>query len=258
MKLNILIIFVIIIGILFLGFRVLGQTDTYVNIQIMGSSNNSQTPDNLPPAWLADTLNVGDSEKSVNGKKIAELVDIERYQEGDRQIYIATVRLLVSLNKTSEKITYKQQGVEIGSRLSFSLDNSKISGQVVEIEGLKTAGKWVDKNITVKLYDRYPWFADSITIGDKLLSGGATQVEVLTKKTSLAEISTGRSDGRVVSGLNPLKRDITLTLKVRVLEREGVNYFAYIQPVKIGNILYMPMSNYNLYEANVLSVADSQ
>lgn len=99
------------------------------------------------------------------------------------------------------------------------------------------------------LYQRKNWFAEAIKVGDKVESGFENkelQSQVISKKVSPSPID--KNYYQLV--------DIELEMKLQVNERGGVDYFANYQPVKIGNLLYIPMENYNLYEASVVEIKD--
>ena len=76
-------------------------------------------------------------------------------------------------------------------------------------------------------------------------------------KSEVAKKSVSSAKGVVMVSTDPQFRDIEIRLKMKLLERSGSLYFAYYQPVKIGNYLYIPMKNYNLYDAEVTAINDA-
>ena len=48
--------------------------------------------------------------------------------------------------------------------------------------------------------------------------------------------------------------DIKVTLNLEADEMDGVYYFFSIQPVKVGNVIFVPMDKYNLYNLWVTHV----
>jgi len=183
------------------------------------------------------------------------VLEIQSYEEGPNKIAVFTVKLTVSRNSMGYR--YKQKPLEIGSTIDLLLNNTRVGGNVMDIRDSNkqevVGGK--HKKLKVRLYKRRPWFAKKIKVGDKKfgVGGDRVQVEVLAKKVGLSEESVPTARGLMLTG-NPMYRDIELELKLLVSDRGGVTYFANYQPIKVGNKLYIPMEDYNLYEAEVMGV----
>lgn len=248
-KLNIL--FIGIIGVLMLSLlvKISKQKDEYltVDIQVTGSNGWQQGTVVQPPSWLVDTIKKGDKELSYSGKNLAEVVDIKSYQEGNNKVAFLKLDLLVSSNKKQGTFRYKQKPLEIGSMIDVLVGNTRIYGSVTKIYNGNTAEVKKYKKIKIVLFQVQPWFADSIKIDDRMESGfdgKEIQSEVLAKNIKLSRIDKN------LYGLV----DVELEMRLQVDEREGVDYFANYQPVKVGNWLYIPMKNYNLYNAQVMKI----
>jgi hypothetical protein len=159
------------------------------------------------------------------------------------------LNLLVNSNKKQGTYRYKQKPLEVGSMIDVLVGNTKIYGSVTMIYDGKVDEVKKYKLVTVMLYQRKNWFAEAIKVGDKVESGFENkelQSQVISKKVSPSPID--KNYYQLV--------DIELEMKLQVNERGGVDYFANYQPVKIGNLLYIPMENYNLYEASVVEIKD--
>lgn len=260
-KINLILIALIGVGIVSLLFKVAKQEDEFVVVDVLGSGKNGWWVESSQvPSWLVDSIKNGSTELSFSGKKIAEVLGIQSYEEGSNKIMNLTVRLKVISDKKRGTYRYKQKPLEVGSVIEMLLDNSRVYGSVVRIRNEKNETKdWVYKKVKVKLYERRPWLAESIEVGDKVVdkTNGEIQSEILLKKVELSEVSIPTSRGLVLAR-DPVLRDVEIDLRLLVNERVGVFYFANYQPVKIGNKLYIPMEDYNLYEAEVMSVEDDR
>ncbi len=246
-KLNLIIISFIGILILLLIVKLFKQKDEFVevNIQVTGS-NGWQQQSMQPPSWLVDSIKKGSVEMSYSGKKMAEVLDIGSYEEGNNKVAFLKLRLLTTKNQKLGTYRYKQKPLETGSTVDLLLGNTRIYGTVMMINDGKTENKKKFMMVKVILYDRWPWFADSIGVGDSVI-GGMNGDELQSKVIS-KEIRPNIKATKF--GLV----DVLLEMKLRVDERGGLNYFANYQPVKVGNLLYIPMKDYNLYESNVVEM----
>lgn len=251
-----ILILLVILGTVAFAFRYISSRDTYLEVGVLVSGTEWWRTEHQPPSWLADSFKVGDAEYSASGKKLAELVSIKRYEEGSNKIVYATVSLLVSRQPKINKYFFRQQPLEVGTFIDLSFGGTKLTGSVVDIQNSDSRPQFSRKEITVKLIDRYPWFADSIQVGDEKIDEvtGQKEIRVIEKRVTLADSVGYTSRGQIVASKNPLKRDIELKLDLQVINRGGIDYYSFFQPVKIGNTLYFSMPRYNLYEAHVTQV----
>ena len=225
------------------------QKDEYINveIQVTGSNGWQQGVVVQPPSWLVDSIKKGDQELSYSGKIFAEVLNVRSYEEGNNRIAFIKMKLLVTNNQKQSIYRYKQKPLEIGSMINVLIGNTRIYGSVTKIYNEDTVENIKKIKIKAALYEKQKWFADSIKVGDKVdgMGGGNDiQSQILSKKVSpnLAE--------KNLSGIV----DIEIDLLIQVEERSGIYYFANYQPVKIGNLLYIPMKDYNLYGLQVMKV----
>ena len=247
----------IVIGILLgvLSLRVLLAEDKYISVEIIASGGDWWETLPKTPYWLADSVVPGIVEYSIGGKKIAEVLETKKYDEDSNKILWARVRLLVTPDKTSKGWRFRQMPLNIGSTLTIEPNNINLAGSVISIEGVGQSGIYRNISLTVKLIDRFPWYADAIPIGLKVVDDqGGEIAEILDKKIILSEIMVQTSDGRVLLRQNPLKRDIILSLKIQVVERNGQVYFNQVQSVKIGKSLWIQTPRLNLWDANIMKV----
>lgn len=250
-----LLMVLLLASLMFLGWRIISTKDEYAEVEIMGSGGEWRYTEGPLPSWLADSIYVGDIEYSLGGKKLAEVMSIKRFEDGPNKIFFARVRLMVSRNTKYNTFRFRQQPLEIGSFITIAPANKKLTGNVVSIAGVKRQSDIRYTTIRIKMYALYPWFAETIKVGDSTRDdGGQELIRILEKKVTLAEVTAYTSTGQALARRDPLKRDLDLTLRLQVINRSGVDYFAYYQPVKVGNSLYLPMKEYNLYDAMVIGI----
>lgn len=209
-----------------------------------------------PPSWLVQAIAVGDSERSVGGSKIAEILRVESY--GDRTpVTILTTQLKTVKSGRTGKLAYKNQGVEVGSFLELSLTKVKVSGQITAI--LEPGKSAAAKTVFVKgrLRNAEAWLVDKIVVGDEMKNqADETAVAKVIEKqveapTSIIFYSNPNNLNFTERFLERNSRlsDVILTLRLRV-ERFGNDWwFAGNQLLKVGDTRYplqLYFEDYNL------------
>lgn len=258
-KISVFLIIGIAISLIILGIRVLTAENKYITVEIIASGDNWWQTQPKVPYWLADAVIPGAVEYSAGGKKLAEVLEVTRYDEDYSKVLWAKIRLLVTEDKSNNGWKFQQIPLVIGSTLNISPNSVKLTGNVIAIEDIVRSGEYKNLLVTVKLYDRFPWYADAIPVGlQETNDQGNLIVKVLEKKVDLAETSSYTSDGRVLARLNPLKRDITLDLEIQAIERKGLLYYNQIQTVKTGSRLWIQTQRLNLFEAYILDIREKK
>jgi hypothetical protein len=256
---SVLLIAGIFVSLSILGIRVVLQPDKFVTVEIIASGGDWWQTFPQTPHWLADAVTPGAAEYAIGGKKLAEILETRKYQEDVNKILWAKVKLLVTPDKVRGGWRFQQMPLTIGSTLNIAPNNVKLTGSVIAIAGVGRSGEYKNLLVTVKLYDRYPWYADVINVGLQAIDDqGNSTAKVLGKKVDLTETTAYTADGRVLSRLNPLKRDIILNLEIQAVEREGLLYYNQIQAVKIGNRLWIQTPRFNLFEAYILDIREQK
>jgi len=201
--------------------------------------------------WRIDNLKNGDEERSPSGKVIAKLQNIETYQEGSKKIAVVDVSLLSSYNSATKHFRYKTQDLLAGTNLDLNLGNNNLVVQLIEINPPVRKKKTVRVEGIISWQKK--WFADAIKIGDVYTDYGnnRTPAKIIDKIVTIPE-------ERVLNEVDVLNRhlfyDIKVTLNLEADEMDGVYYFFSIQPVKVGNVIFVPMDKYNLYNLWVTHV----
>lgn len=263
MKSNQLLVFLLTLAIV-LSVIIFGQHLTakkeYLEAYILGSSGDWWYDTPRPPHWLVDSIDVGDIESSTGRRTEAQVLGIKTYQDGPSKLVLLKVKLLVTKNKKTGVSRYKQKPVEIGSTIVLSLNNTRFGGSVVSIDGHK--GELATKTITLrlKLYDLYPWFVDQVNVGDVQQDDltGETSVTILEKRVTLAEKTATNDAGQLLARHDPLKRDLEIVVSLTVYAKGEDYFYAFIQPVKVGNELWLEMPEYNLSKAHVISIREEE
>lgn len=255
-----LVIICLIISLTALGYKFISRKDSYVIVEMIGSGGEWwwQTP--APPYWISESFHSGDVEYGMDGKINAQVLSINTYEQNSygqnvsNKQYIARVKLRAEINPKNKSIIYKGLEIHISDPISIKPVGRNMSGNITWIEGLTDNRKPVHLEVVAKAYDRYPWFADSIKKGLIMTDGsGRAIAEVKDVSVNLTEITVTTATGNVFARLNPLKRDITVTLDLSAVKSEDRLLFAPDQVIKVGLPVWIYTPKINLDDFKIVS-----
>lgn len=251
----------LVLGI-YLIYRIYSQKPDYVIVRIKGSPGNWWWVTPRPPDWLANSVHAGDKEFNALGQPTAEVLLVNIYDAGGttRDVYI-TARLAARKNARTNKYRYKGESLEIGGPIVLQLNKSFFPGMVTEIYPGETIPprNTVTKIVKAVTYDRWPWEADGLKVGDKMTDGTDHAIaEILAIDKRPAEKEGFTSNGTITKALSPFKEDFILTIRIEAEKRQGELVFREEQYVKIGNFLWIQFPNYNLSQAQIMSIQDDR
>ena len=197
-----------------------------------------------PPYWLSETFKAGNKEYDSQGKLIAEVLKVKKLELGgeSKDAYLI-LNLKVSKNRKTGKLEFKHRPLEIGAPVELHLSNSYVSGLVTFVEGIED--ERVQKEIVINAIwmNVFPCQAEAITVGGKMKDEtGEAVAEILDKKVELHTTVVTTDRGDLLVRKHPLKRDISLRIKLKVKEQGGLLYFHEHKKVKIGEVvsIYLP------------------
>lgn len=224
------------------------------------------------PFWLTDKIQVGDTERSVDGKTIATITAIDSYDRGtpDTDLYI-TLRIKGEINTRLQKFLYNNQFIEVGAPIQIHLSHALIAGQIVD-DDVPQAGYPQKKLMITGRYRNAPgWVVDALTAGDTMTDGPhgpavATVTQIETEPPTSTILFTLPQDAHARTGNmirtstflenNPSLQDIVLHVTITATDRNGGWYFANAQPLKVGNIISINLSRVNLPEVEIQAIED--
>jgi|GEM_PF-586812 len=231
------------------------QKKTYVTADLFISGGEWWWVTADPPYWLSNPVVQGASEYDLSGKKIVEVLQVEKFDQQARKTMLIRARLLVTKNFRTHKLRFKQIPLEIGSTIVISPGNVGMYANVIGIEGIQDISPQEEKTITTRWYNVFPWQADAIHVGDVMRDGSGNVVaEVLRKETTIAEKTVVTENNQLIYGTStkqvgqlillrsdPLRRDVTLEVKIKVRNLENQTYFGVVQNIKVGETLFLSL-----------------
>jgi hypothetical protein len=210
-----------------------------------------------PKYWYARDLKVGDEVKDSFGKKVAEVINIDNYDQGGpyRMIFV-DLKVKVDFEKNKNQYLYEFKPLTVGSSIVLNFSKYQLRGIVVQTreEGIdyffKTIG--VEKNGVKKL------IADQINVGDKIYDlDGNLITEILEIKEEISnwyEYSDIR--GEMIKVTNPDYRDLKIVLKIKAFNSLERDYYVNNTVLKIGSKIWLQFEDYAIEDAKIIEIVD--
>jgi len=230
------------------------QKSTYITADLFVTGGEWWWGTPSPPYWLGNPVSRGAVEYDIKGRKLVEVLSVEKFEEVGRTSMVLQVRLLVSKNMLTKKYRFKQNPLEIGTTISISPGSTQLYANVTGIEGIQLLGNTEKQRVVVRLFNVFPWQADAIHVGDVMKNSSGEVAKVLSKEVVIAEKTIvtentqlssdvpGRRPGQLVLvKSDPLRRDVTMELEIAVRVINDQRYFGFTQTVKVGEYLYISL-----------------
>lgn len=250
-------ILLLILASVAVGIKFFLRKEKWIEVEIKGGPGNWWWVTPAPPYWLANAVEKGDVEVDYRGRVIAEIFDFRAYKTGEATTdFYIKARLNVKFDKTSGRFRYKGEPVEVGVPITLETATALITGNIIWVEG-REEGERVEKVVKLKLYEKYPWEAEAIAVGDTMTDGeGDIVAKILDKRVERAEITVETDRGDVLARRDPLKRDITLDVKLVTIKYGDELLFRKDQIVKVGKKLLIQTPHYDFEDAYVINIMD--
>lgn len=260
---DILIIIAIVLTAAFLAFFFLRRSK-HLTVIVKITNQNVLYAFDSPPNWFVYYFKEGMAANDGLGRKTAEIKEIYRYDAGpsNKALYL-TLNLKADYSKSSGKLSYQGKPLIIGAPIKIEFQDILAEGLVTYIEGAvdetKTKEMLVEARI-IKENEAFPettgvstFIAEAISAGQQVKDSlGNVLITIVDKRVEPAEKIVTDSRGSVFVSRDPLKKDVFLTLKLRVKEvGSDVNEYEYYVfddvRVKIGTSIPIHLKNISIY-----------
>lgn len=246
-----------------------------VRIQVVGKDwNENYTNYNgfRPPFWLTEKIKVGDSEIAIDGKKIAEVINIDEFERvGPESDLYLTLKLYGEVSTRLNKFLYRGRPIEVGAPIDLHLNRVMITGQIIDDHVPATGYPKKTISITARLRNADTWIVDALSVGDIMTNrgDGSTLATVKSFNTEPSQSSLLFAQNPYVfsgsayrTGLflenNPRLKDLVVRATLNVQSQNGDWFFGGHQKIKVGNSLWLYLSRVNLNGLEIQSVEDAQ
>ncbi len=244
-----IIILVLLAAVIF--YKFVHHKQKWINVTALAYSN----------VFLANSMQPQDYEVDSSGKKIAlvrsfETVDTPALNGNQfvNKLLIMNISMLVDTNSRSTVLQYKNQPLAVGSQIDLNFNSAKIQAYISEIEG-SIPKKMEERILTVIIYNQWPWFADSINIGDSQTdTSGKKIIEVISKEVRPTQVVNVVSPGEVVDYTGSTKVDITLKLKTQVEKINDKYIFRGYNNIFVGKAIPFTLGNVQINSAAITNI----
>lgn len=212
-----------------------------------------------PPYWLSDNFSKGEKGYDSLGRKIAEVLDVRSYEWGGntRTIYL-TLNLKTEVDKRKKILKFDHLPLQVGGPIELSLGKVGTKGLISYIEGVPDTRVKGERIVEARLIEWspkfqdtwgiMPWRADAVKIGDKVVDkNGNVLAEILDKKEKQADRVVPSANGSLRLQSDPLNKDVFLTIKLKTIDQDGVDYFLDDYKVKVGQVIMLTLPEVDIW-----------
>lgn len=227
------------------------QKEIFVAVSLVREKEISiSTIFNWIPRWIADSIEIGDTEISPFGGINASVVDKEVYDSGN---YLKQVYLLMKVRSNRDRsgiYLYKNKPLLVGSIIGLKLTKADIDGWVTYIGSEPPQYKKEKLIVKLKGTQIESWVAEGIKVGSTIInSKGEVEAKVLDKKSSLTipigmryEVETGK----FIYNSDVNRKDIDVTVEIITKKIDGANFYAETSRIKLDNWLTLQFNDFTI------------
>jgi len=260
-KLNIfdyLIIFLLLFVLIFFIHNRLQRRVVWTNVRVAVENVDWWYGSGTPPRyWYGNNLLAGAQAKDAFGQTVAEVVDIDNYDQGGpyRMIYV-DLKLRVDFDKNKNQYLYEFKPLSVGSSLIINFPQHQLRGIIVQ-----TGADEIDyffKTIRVVKNGVYKPIADQIKEGDKAYdSSGNVVAEIIEVKKAVTNFYTF-SDirGEMIKTFNPDYSDLDIVLKVKAFNTLDRDFYINNTVLKVGSKIWLQFKDYAIEDAQIIEIMD--
>lgn len=214
----------------------------------------------MPPRWLTDAIEVGDSRTGGDRKKNAEVVALDGYRDIDNVWLNIVFRLKTTKGSDGETLTFERSSLRVGERIELDFPEFQIVGQVRRVSDQEVEKNKKTVNVVLRAMDIEPWLYQYIDIGDTVRQL-VPQNTIATINSFSLEPAQSRvlftnpgSEGAVFLRDNAMAKDVVIHAEMEVERRGDELYFAGDNLVKVGRFVHLFFDDYELRWVRIESV----
>lgn len=253
-----LVFFLLFLVLIFFIYNRLQRSVVWTDVRIAVENVDWWYGSGSPPRyWYAKDLTVGDQAKDSFGQTVAEVLNIDNYDQGGpyRMIFV-DLKLRVDFDKNKNQYLYEFKPLSVGSSLVINFPQNQLRGIIIQ-SGTDEIDYYF-KKIRVSKERIYNFVADEINVGDKAYdSEGNLVAEVLdlTKTTnSYYEYSDIR--GQKIKVIDPEFSDLDIVLKVKAFNTLDREFYINNTVLKVGSRIWLQFKDYAIEDAQIIEIID--
>ncbi len=240
---------VVLVGFFFFFYR----KSTYITIRFKVTNQEVLTAHDTPRNDYSWRFRVGDVERDVVGRTIAEIVNVESYPiTPENKVVYLDIRLRATYDTRTKLYSARGKNLMYGTPMRFNLHDVTFDGIVTDVPGIAQVNA-TEKVIHVKTFlaSISPTLAKEIHVGDTVTNSLGKQMVKITKvEVTPATQVTQDIYGNFQIRKHPIAKDVVvwLDLTVRVVNNDEVVMFDGYR-VHIGSEVPINQKRYNIYPA---------
>ncbi|KKS98425.1 MAG: hypothetical protein UV73_C0002G0139 [Candidatus Gottesmanbacteria bacterium GW2011_GWA2_43_14] len=209
------------------------------------------------PYWNDQSLEVGNSDRSSFGIVNAKIIDKESYEWNGPGRFVILLLEVRAVKDRAGLYLFKNKPLSLGEFIDMRFPRVHQSGLVTYISTDKPKNLFQNLQIVIKKRGELPEIDDHTRIGDTLKNNKGETVAEITGKTSKdAEIRTNTDTGATVITYDRTRKDMDLTLNIRVNKTADGYVFQEMQKVKIGDKLNIHFKGISLWDFRVTQLKE--
>ena len=238
-------------------FARISRKKEWVSIRVKITNEEWWWEGQPPYYWYVQDLSLGQESYNTFGEKVAEIVNIENFDSGGpRRMIFIEMKLAAFFNKKKKVYMYNYQPLEIGGPIDLSFGKNNIRGLITYIGSEEIP--YVEKEIEIKMFALYPWVAESYKTGLEMkdsLGRVLAQIEgVQIQAAEDYEFYDLKNRRFVIKGIDERRKDVTLRLKIKTFNHNGVSYFIDGAAIKIGEVIWFHFPEATTKEAIISKI----
>lgn len=250
-----LIVFIVLVTLFASVLKSFSTEEKFVYVKMKVSQGLWWANTQRPSVWYAQSIQKGETEKSLSGEPIAEIVSVRYYPYWgpDQYDIYATVRVSVSEDKKTGKYMYNRSALGVSSPIDFEFSSVVLSGTILDISLDEFNETYTEKIITLEKKFAPLWEYDAVEIGDTYFDGEEVVFEIVDKER------TNSYTGYSTSGNNypveaEMKQNIIVTARVKVQNKNGQYVFGEEQILVPGKIVNAATSQFVFNDYTLSSI----
>jgi hypothetical protein len=223
-----------------------------------GAENSIMDNQYAVDKWLIDKIKQSKSATNIFGNPTAEVQKILSWGEYSKQAFV-TVKVLAKNDRNRNIYKYNYQNLQTGEKIEIILPSVKIYGIITNVydpfhipveknKFIKVKAKLVDMNtVFPETRGIENYISPAFKVGDTMQNEEGLLAEIIEKTTTLSEKIITTSDGRIVTGYDPIKQDVNLTIKLLITEKDTQLLYLKEKPIRIGSWIPIVLSNITIF-----------
>lgn len=253
-----LVFFLLFLVLIIFIYNRLQRRIVWTNIRVAVENVDWWYGSGTPPRyWYASDLAIGDQAKDSFGQTVAEVVNIDNYDQGGpyRMIFV-DLKIRVDFDSNKNQYLYEFKPLSVGSSLIVNFPQNQLRGVIV-----KTGDDEIDyffKTIKVIKNGVYVHLADQINVGDKSYDNlGNLIAEIIDIKETVNNFyAFSDIRGEMIKTFNPDYRDFEILLKVKAFNTLDRDFYINNTVLKIGSKIWLQFKNYAIEDAQIIEIVD--